>query len=270
MENADNYKFPQRIVCLTEESVETLYELGAQHLIAGISAFVKRPSEAKGNHPQVSFFTSSNYDKIEAQNPDLILGHSDIQKDIAKDLIERGHNVYIANHRSLEGILGYIRFIGNLAEKQEESIELIDSLLQNITNAQQFRKDLKRRPRVYFEEWDDPMISGIQWVSELIELCGGEDINKNLSQGVLAKERFTNSQAIIDLDPDIIIACWCGKKVKLEKIKERDGWSDIKAVKNNMVFEVQPEIFLQPGPAPLKDGIKILMEMFKNWEEVNV
>jgi iron complex transport system substrate-binding protein len=144
--------------------------------------------------------------------------------------------------------------------------ELIDALLQNITIAKKFRDELKRRPRIYFEEWDDPLISGIRWVSELIELVGGLDIGRDRSHGILAKERFTTHQEIIDANPDIIIGCWCGKKVKVESIKSRSGYENINAVKNDQVFEVEPEIFLQPGIAPLKDGINIMMNIIKNWE----
>ncbi len=261
MKTNKSYNYPSKIICLTEESVETLYLLGQEHRIAGVSAFVKRPNEAQ-QLPKVSFFTSSNYPKILAHKPDLILGHSDIQKDIARDLIELGQNVFIANHRSISGILSYIHMLGNLTSAIEESSLLLAKLEAKILEAKEFAKTLPRKPRVYFEEWDDPLISGIQWVSELIELCGGEDINADQSRGVLAKERFTTHEKIIASNPDIIFGCWCGKKVKLDKIKNRKGYGDISAVKNNRVFELPPEIFLQPGPAPIIDGIDILIRYF--------
>lgn len=265
-----NFKsnYPSRIICLTEESVETLYLLGKEDLIKGVSAFVKRP-EAAQKLPKVSFFTSSNLKKIIDKDPDLILGFSDIQKDIAKDLIGEGMNVYIANHRSIGGILEYIAMLSRMVDAKEEGEQLIAKLLQKISKAQEFAASLKKKPRVYFEEWDDPMISAIQWVSELIELCGGEEINKDLSQGSLAKERFVDPLTIIDKNPDLILGCWCGKKVKVDSIKNRDGFDQISAVKNDYVLELEPEIFLQPGPAPILDGIDILIDLFSKWSKEN-
>lgn len=258
----DNYTYPRKIICLTEESVETLYLLNQQHRIAGVSAFVKRPDEAQ-KLPKVSFFTSSNYPKILAHEPDLILGHSDIQKDIARDLIELGQNVFIANHRSISGILDYINMLGNMTGASQELQKLQQHLKNKISQAQEFAKSLHRKPKVYFEEWDDPQISAIQWVSELITLCGGVDINEAKAKGILAKERFVSDAEVIQADPDIIFGCWCGKKVKLEQIKRREGYEEITAIKSQQVFELAPEIFLQPGPAPILDGIDILINHFK-------
>jgi iron complex transport system substrate-binding protein len=263
-----NYNYPQRIICLTEESVETLYLLGKEELISGVSAFVKRPVEAQ-KLPKVSFFTSSNYKKIMDIRPDLVIGHSDIQKDIARDLIEKGLNVFVANHRSISEILQYIRMLSRMVSAEEKGDELINKLLSKINEAKEFTQSLHYRPKVYFEEWDEPMISAIKWVSELIELCGGVDINANKSSGTLAKDRFVTHEQIIDANPDIIFGCWCGKKVKIDSIKNRDGYSEINAVKNNQVFELAPEIFLQPGPAPLIDGIDIIINYFKKFEKGN-
>lgn len=235
------------------------------HLIRGVSAFVKRPKEAQAL-PKVSFFTSSNIKKIKQYDPDLVLGFSDIQKDIAKDLIGEGMNVFIANHRSIEGILDYVALLGRMVNASEESVHLIAKLEKKIAQAKDFAATLKKRPKVYFEEWDDPMISAIQWVSELIELCGGIDINKELASGKMAKERFVDPLTIIEKNPDFILGCWCGKKVKIDAIKNRPGFESITAVKNDHVYELEPEIFLQPGPAPILDGIDILMDMFKRWE----
>ena len=265
MQLEQRYNYPSKIICLTEESVETLYLLGEQHRIKGVSAFVKRPNEAQ-HLPKVSFFTSSNYPKILAHKPDLILGHSDIQKDIARDLIELGQNVFIANHRSIEGILNYIYMLGTLTSAGEKLNLLMQRLEKKIQQARDFASALSKRPKVYFEEWDDPQISAIQWVSELIELCGGIDIHKEKSTGLLAKDRFVDQQAVIDKNPDIIFGCWCGKKVKIEQIMQREGFQDIAAVKNKRVVELPPEIFLQPGPAPILDGIDILIEAFKEVE----
>lgn len=264
-----NKRFPSNIVCLTEESVETLFLLGKSHLIKGVSAFVKRPEEAQ-KLPKVSFFTSSNIKKIKQHNPDLVLGFSDIQKDIAKDLIGEGMNVFIANHRSIEEILDYIALLGRMVDAQDETDKLISRLEAQIEKAKRFAQGLKIKPKVYFEEWDDPMISAIQWVSELIELCGGIDINKEMAQGKMAKERFVDPLTIIEKNPDFILGCWCGKKVKIEAITSREGFGQINAVKNGDVYELEPEIFLQPGPAPILDGIDILLEMFETWNKKQV
>lgn len=260
------YKYPSKIICLTEESVETLYLLGKEELITGVSAFVKRPIQAQ-SLPKVSFFTSSNYKKIIAREPDLILGHSDIQKNIARDLIELGQDVYIANHRSIEGILKYIAMLAKLVDAKEEGEVLIEKLLAQIQKAQKFSQSLTKKPKIYFEEWDDPKISAIQWVSELIELCGGVDINKEKSRGILAKDRFITDADIIAANPDIIFGCWCGKKVKINKIKGRAGYENLDALKNDHIFELEPEVFLQPGPAPLLDGIDILIDYFDKWHK---
>lgn len=260
--------FPSKIICLTEESVETLYLLEKQHLIKGVSAFVKRPEAAQAL-PKVSFFTSSNIKKIRNHDPDLVLGFSDIQKDIAKDLIGEGMNVFISNHRSIDEILGYVALLSRMVDAKEKGDELLSKLTDKINQAQVFAKTLKNRPKVYFEEWDDPMISAIQWVSELIELCGGIDINKEMSKGTLAKDRFVDPLTVIEKNPDFILGCWCGKKVKIQSIIDRDGFDSIQAVKNGDVYELEPEIFLQPGPAPILDGIDILMKMFAKWDEEN-
>lgn len=254
-----------KIICLTEESVETLYLLGKEHLISGVSSFVKRPKEAQ-KLPKVSLFTSSNIDKIIALKPDLVLGFSDIQKDIAKELIAKGVDVWIANHRSLDGILEFIQKLGYLVGAHKETDNLLKKLQAKILDTQDFATKLNKRPRIYFEEWDDPMISNIGWVSDIIELCGGVDVNKEHSFGILAKERFVSSKEIIDKDPDIIFASWCGKKAKISSIIARDGWNNIKAVKNKDVYELSSDIFLQPGPAPIIDGIDILKEVFLKWQ----
>ncbi|MBD65832.1 MAG: cobalamin-binding protein [Halobacteriovoraceae bacterium] len=258
MSELDNDVFPQKIICLTEESVETLYLLKRESLIRGVSAFAKRPDEAQ-KLPKVSFFTSSNYKKISALKPDLIIGHSDIQKDIARDLIELGHNVFIANHRSLTGILGYIGLLARMVAAQEAGKLLVDKLRTKLEETKKLTQNLQNKPKVYFEEWDEPLISSIQWVSELIDICGFEPIFSNRSQGILAKDRFVTHDEIIAANPDIIFACWCGKKADLKSIAMRKGYEQINAIKNGKVFELAPEVFLQPGPAPIIDGIDILL-----------
>ncbi len=254
----NKYDFPRRIVCLTEESVETLYLLGQQHRIVGVSAFVKRPPEAQ-NLPKVSFFTSSHYKKIADLRPDLILGHSDIQKDIARDLVEQGHNVFIANHRSIDGILQYIHMLSRLCGVEQKGWELIKCMEAKIGSIQELTKNLQVKPKVYFEEWDDPKISAIKWVSEALAICGADNIFSDRASGVLAKERFVNDEEVIGFSPDIIFACWCGKKVKINSILNRKGYESINAVKNGRVYELAPEIFLQPGPALILDGLDVLI-----------
>ena len=254
-------KYPSRIICLTEESVETLYLLGESSRIVGISAFVERPAGAKKTHPIVTTFTHSNSDKILAQNPDLVLGFSDIQKDIAKDLIGQGLNVWISNQRSLAEILDYILQLGAVVGADAEARALILQLENKIAATQKLVAG-KKRPKIYFEEWDGPMISAILWVAQLIELCGGEYIFPEKAKGKMAKDRFTESSENIEKNPDIILACWCGKKFEPNSLKSRPGWERISAVKDNKVFELDPAIFLQPGPAPILSGIDILLDIF--------
>lgn len=268
MKNNYSYKIPSKIICLTEESVETLYLINRSEYIAGVSSYVKRPQAAQ-QLPKVSLFTKSNYKKIKEIGPDLILGYSDIQKDIARDLIEMGFNVQISNHRSIDGILDYIYQLGLMMDAKEETTKLLDELQGNIKRAQEFTKNLQKRPKIYFEEWDDPRISAIGYVSDLIELCGGINIYSHNSKEILAKDRFVDDLTTIDENPDIIIGCWCGKKVKINNITTREGYDKINAVKKRDVIEVEPEIFLQPGPALLTDGIEIMMDIIKKWSEAN-
>ena len=268
MENKFSYKIPSKIICLTEESVETLYLINRSEYIAGVSSYVKRP-EAAQKLPKVSLFTKSNYKKIKEIAPDLILGYSDIQKDIARDLIEMGFNVQISNHRSIQGILDYIYQLGLMMDAKEETLELLSQLNHNIKKAQEFTKNLQRKPKIYFEEWDEPRISAIGYVSDLIELCGGINIYAHNSKEILAKDRFVDDLTTIDKNPDIIIGCWCGKKVKIKNITSRDGFKNTNAIKTDDVLEVEPEIFLQPGPALLTDGIEIMMDIIQKWSDQN-
>ena len=251
--------YPQRIICLTEESVETLFLLGQGHKIVGVSSYAVRPKEVE-KIPKVSLFTSSQFEKIDELKPDLILGFSDIQKDIASELIGRGHNVFISNQRSIEEIFTYIKTLSGMVGCQVEGEALIRDLKFEF---EKYRNSITTSPKVYFEEWDEPMISGIQWVSELIEWCGGSDIFGNRSNGKLAKERFVTSNEVIERNPQIIFGCWCGKKVKIEKIKNREGWSDISAIKDEKIFELDPAVFLQPGPALMIDGAKQMSDFLK-------
>lgn len=254
-------KYPENIICLTEESVETLFLIGKGGLIKGVSCFVKRPAAALAL-PKVSQFTNSNIDKIIKLNPDLVLGFSDIQKDIARDLIAKGINVWISNHRSIGEILNYILILTSMIGEQKAGEELCQKLIDKIRKVKELSKQLQFTPRVYFEEWDDPKISAIKWVSELIAVAGGVDIFIDKSNGSLAADRFVSDEEIIAKNPDVILGCWCGKKVNIKSIYERENYHKINAIRNNQVFEVEPEIFLQPGPAPILEGLDILYKIF--------
>lgn len=255
--------YPRRIVCLTEESVEILFALGEGHRIVGVSAYVERPEEAKAL-PKVTAFVSGHIKKIVDLRPDLVIGFSDIQKDLARDLIEQGLNVFIANHRSIDEILDYTLMIGRLVGAQDKAEEYVKELKEKIDQALRFSSSLKARPRIYIEEWDEPMIAGIHWFNEIVELCGGELIFPNSELGPMAKDRYIQSQDVIERNPDIILACWCGKKVNVSHIKEREGWRSINAVRDDKIYELKPEIFLQPGPAPIISGIDILLELVRS------
>ncbi len=257
---------PQRIICLTEESAELLYLLGEQDRIVGVSAFAVRPVGIKKRHPVVSVFTHAQQDKIKGLKPDLIIGYSDIQKDIARDLIEKGHNVWVTNHRSLQEVMNYCFSLSSLVGAQESFLKIFKKWQDKIFIAQEFAKKLKQTKgqlSVYIEEWDEPRISGIEYFSELVELCGLVDINRHLRTGFLAKERFPDEEYIIKKSPDLIFGCWCGKKVDIKFIKERKNWQEVSAIENDKVFELPPEIFLQPGAALFEEGIDYLINLLK-------
>ncbi len=257
-------KLPERIICLTEESVELLYLLGEDWRIVGVSQFAIRPKEVK-EKKVVSVFTHSNFKKVLEQDPDLIIGYSDIQKDIARDFIEAGQNVWISNHRSLQEVRDYCFTLGNMIGAGEKTLELISRWDQKAEKAKAMAKKRKKPLKVYIEEWDDPRISGIRYFSELVQLCGGVDIFHDLSHGFLAKERFPEEERIFQQNPDLILACWCGKKVDIESIKKRENWDKLKAVQNNAIVELPPEIFLQPGPALFEEGIDYLFHLFSQY-----
>ncbi len=248
--------YPSRIICLTEESVETLYLLGKESLIQGVSEYVMRPPEAK-LLPKVSQFVRSSYDEIEKMHPDLILGYSDIQKDVARELVGRGLTVFITQQRSLEEILDYILLLGRIVGEETRSQELVSGFRKKIDEIGKKAATLPTRPKVYFEEWDKPRFSGSLWLSEMIEICGGEPLFRNRT-GKLASEREVFDEEITKLNPDIILACWCGKKVQIEKIRARAGYSEISAVKHQAIYELDPSVFLQPGPALFLDGLDLL------------
>ena len=254
---------PQRIVCLTEETVETLYLIGEQDRIVGISGYCVRPPEARRNKPRVSAFTSANLGKILDLRPDLVLSFSDLQADIVDALIRQGVAVHAFNQRTIAEILDMIRMVGALVGGSDRADRLAEELKAGVATACRRTILHAARPLVYFEEWDEPMISGIGWVSELIEIAGGIDIFADRSAGKSAKERIVTAEEIIARRPDIIIGSWCGKKFRPEKLAARPGFEEIPAVRNRALFEIKSPIILQPGPAALTDGLRSLQAIIK-------
>jgi iron complex transport system substrate-binding protein len=247
---------PQRIVCLTEETVETLYLLGQSHRIVGVTGYAVRPPQVRREKPRVGAFTSADVPKILALAPDLVLTFCDLQADIAAELIRAGISVHAFNQRSVAGILEMIRTLGALTGSRGRAHALCEGYARRIAHLRAVKRP--RRPRVYFEEWDDPPIAGIGWVSELIEIAGGEDVFAGLRNEQGAKSRILHPKAIIAAAPEVIIASWCGKKVRPEKIAARPGWQDIPAVSTGRIHEVKSPLILQPGPAALGDGLAAL------------
>jgi iron complex transport system substrate-binding protein len=249
---------PERIVCLTEETVETLYLLGEERRIVGISGYVVRPPRARREKPRVSAFTSADIPKILALQPDLVLTFSDLQADIAATLIKQGVAVHAFNQRTIAEILDMIRTLGSLVGAPDRANRLTGDLTAVIADARARAARLPFRPKVYFEEWDDPMISGIAWVSELIEIAGGSDIFADLAHCKSAKDRIVTGDQIIAREPDIIVGSWCGKKFRPEKVVNRAGFEALPAVRQGAVFEIKSPLILQPGPAALTDGLAAL------------
>jgi iron complex transport system substrate-binding protein len=251
--------YPSRIVCLTEETTETLYLLGAGDRVVGISGYTVRPPEARSK-PKVSAFINARFDKIAALRPDLILAFSDLQADIAAELIRRGYPVMTFNQRSVAEILQTIRIVGALVGRTDAAGELALSLERGLDEIRRRSAALSRRPRVFFEEWDDPLISGIRWVDELIEIAGGDTLFPELREQGLAKNRIVSPDAVAEKDPEVIIASWCGKAMKRRTIVERPGWDRVSAVRNGHIYEVKSTYILQPGPASLTEGVRRLHE----------
>lgn len=249
---------PSRIVCLTEETVETLYLLGEQDRIVGVSGYAVRPPRVRKEKPRVSAFISADIPKILALEPDLVLAFSDLQADIVAGLIRAGIAVHAFNQRDIAGILAMIRTLGALvgcADKAEALARGYEQRLQQVAAEAQGRP----RPRVYFEEWNDPLISGIGWVSELIAIAGGEDVFPELSKQKSAKDRIVSADTVRTTMPDVILASWCGKKVVPDAIRQRPGWVDIPAVRQNRIIEIKSPLILQPGPAALTDGLDAIV-----------
>lgn len=248
--------FPaRRLVCLTEETVETLYLLGEEHRIVGVSGYAVRPPRVRHEKPRVSAFTSADIPKITALEPDLVLAFSDIQAGIVADLARAGLAVHVFNQRDLAGIFAMIRTVGALVGCPDKGNDLARSLEGRVLAIASETRFRARRPRVYFEEWDDPMISGICWVSELIEAAGGDDIFAEKRSGAAAKDRIVSSNDVCSRAPDVILASWCGKKVRKDKISAREGWHNVPAVANDRIHEIKSPLILQPGPAALTDGL---------------
>lgn len=249
---------PARIVCLTEETVETLYLLGEQDRIVGISGYVVRPPEARRDKPRVSAFISADVEKILKLEPDLVLAFSDLQADIVAELAHRGLAVHVFNQRSIAGILDMIRTLGALVAAGDRAEALVARLEDGIEGARQRAARLPRSPRVFFQEWDDPLISAIGWVSELISIAGGIDVFADRAGRWAAKDRIVTPEEVIGRSPELIIGSWCGKKVRPEKIMSRAGFADLPAVRSGAIHEIKSPIILQPGPAALTDGLAAL------------
>ncbi|MGI9202354.1 MAG: cobalamin-binding protein [Woeseiaceae bacterium] len=255
---------------MTEETTETLYLLGEEDRIVGISGFTVRPPRARKEKPKVSAFTSAKIDRILELDPDLVLGFSDLQADIAAELVKRGVAVHVFNHRSIDGILRMIRTLGGLIGEQALAAGLATRLGDEIDAIRNANQENGPRPKVYFEEWDEPMFSGIQWVSELIEVAGGEDCFPELSKESLGKHRIIEDPAeVIRRAPDIIIGSWCGKKFRPERVAAREGWDVIPAVRDDEIHEIKSPLILQPGPAALTDGVAELQRIIGDWRSRN-
>jgi iron complex transport system substrate-binding protein len=256
---------PSRIVCLTEETVETLYLLGEQDRIVGISGYVVRPPQVRREKPRVSAFTSANIEKILALKPDLVVTFSDLQADIVAELIRRGLNVHAFNQRSIAGILDMIRMVGAIVNAGEQADELVARLDTRLAEARNRAAQLPKRPRVFFEEWDDPLISGIGWVSELVEIAGGVDIFADRRNQSAARDRIVTPDEVIAREPDLIIGSWCGKKFRPERVATRAGFDHIRAVQHQDLYEIKSSLILQPGPAALTDGLSELQRIIERW-----
>jgi len=258
--------FPQRIVCLTEETTETLYLLGEDWRIVGISGFTVRPPRARREKPRVSAFTSAKIVRILELQPDLVLGFSDLQADIATELIRAGLEVHVFNHRSVVEILRMIRTLGGMIGCEARAGALSDSLEAGLAEVRARAAGLPRHPRVYFEEWDTPMISGIRWVSELVQAAGGEDCFPELAREPLGKNRIiADPLEVPRRSPDIVLGSWCGKKFQPATVAARAGWQAVPAVRDGFVREIKSSVILQPGPAALTDGVRAIQAIILEW-----
>jgi iron complex transport system substrate-binding protein len=259
-------RYPHRIVCMTEETTELLYLLGEEDRIVGISGFTVRPTRARKEKPKVSAFTSAKIDKILALEPDLVLGFSDLQADIAADLIRQGINVHIFNQRSVDEILGMICQLGAMVGAGDKALAFADECSARIDVLKERAASLPRRPLVYFEEWNDPLMTGIRWVAELVEIAGGVDCFPENSRQSLGRNRIlADPMEVVRRQPDIYIASWCGRKFRAEQVRQRPGWDTIPALRDDELHEIKSPLILQPGPAALTDGLDALVDIVDNW-----
>jgi iron complex transport system substrate-binding protein len=257
---------PERIVCLTEETVETLYLIGEERRIVGVSGYAVRPARVRKEKPRVSAFISADVEKILALEPDLVLAFSDLQADIVAALIRRNIAVHAFNQRDIAGILAMIRTLGALTGAADKADALVRSLAERLAAARE-RAATGHRPRIYFEEWDEPMISGIRWVAELIEIAGGVEVFPELSRIKNAKDRIVSAADVIAAAPDIIVGSWCGKKFVPARVAAREGFADVPAVRTGWLREIKSTLILQPGPAALTDGLDALVAIVEKWRK---
>ena len=260
-------RYPERIVCLTEETTETLYLLGEERRIVGISGYTVRPPRARREKPRISAFLSAKNDAIVALKPDLVLGFSDLQADIVRDLAKAGLNVVLFNQRSIDEILSMVLMLSSMVGAADRGQRLVEELEAGLNAVRHAAARLRRRPRVYFEEWDEPMISAIRWVSELVEIAGGEDVFGALSHSQAANGRIVAPSLVVEKAPDIMIASWCGKKFRPERVRARAGWETVPAVRDGELHEIKSAEILQPGPAALTDGVRRLQAIISGWAE---
>ncbi len=261
-------RYPERIVCLTEETTETLYLLGEERRIVGISGFTVRPPRARKEKPRVSAFTSAKIDRILELKPDLVLGFSDLQADIAAELIRHGVEVHVFNHRSVAEILRMIATLGGMIGREAATARLIAQLESHLERVRERAAAFARRPRVYFEEWDEPQISGIRWVSELVELAGGTDCFPELARESLGRNRIiADAGEVPRRAPDLILGSWCGKKFQPARVAARPGWQDVPAVRDGELHAIKSSIILQPGPAALTDGVDAIQQIVAAWAQ---
>jgi iron complex transport system substrate-binding protein len=260
-------RHPRRVVCLTEETAEVLYRIGAGDLVVGVSGYTVRPPQAR-TKPKVGAFVTVKYDVIESLAPDLVLGFSDLQADLAAELVRRGIPVVTFNQRTVADILQMIRMLGGLVGCQTDAEALADRLASGLDRIRDAAATLPTRYRVFFEEWDDPLISGIRWVEELVDIAGGMPIFPELAHARLAKDRIVDPAEVIRRDPQVIFASWCGKKMNKARICARPGWSDISAVRADRIFEIKSTYILQPGPASLTEGVRHIHEFLANLKSI--
>lgn len=261
-------KYPSRIICLTEETTETLYLLGQGHRIVGVSGYTVRPPEAR-EKPKVSAFINARFDKIEALQPDLVLAFSDLQADLSAELVRRGIPVVTFNQRSVADILQMIRMLGGMVGCQGEAAVLADRLERDLDAIRTAASHFNLRPRAFFEEWDHPLISGIRWVEELVEIAGGQPVFPELANARLAKNRIVDPEEVARRDPEVIFASWCGKKIRKDTIRSRPGWKRISAIRGDHIYEIKSTYILQPGPASLTEGVRQLHAVLRTFQAMD-